>query len=70
MGKKEDWWDDVERDHRGLKWIANVDKDDPSVSVKGHVLGPPRAEDQFSAEELSEMGVVGIYGKVRKDKKP
>ena len=47
-----------------------VDKDDPYVSLKGHVLGHPRAEDQFSAEELSEMGVVGIYVRVRKDKKP
>jgi hypothetical protein len=68
MREEEDWWDDLEKNHRRFKWIANVDKDDPCVNLRGHIVGPPRAVDQFSTEELCEMGVVGIFLKIRKDK--
>jgi hypothetical protein len=70
MGKKEDWREDLEREFGKLKWIANVEKDDINVNVKGYSVGPPKAADQDSAEELDETGVVGIYVRVRKEKKP
>jgi len=63
-------WDEELRKQRGeLKWMANVDKDDDSVRVKGHIVGPPKADDQYTSEELDEMGVVGIYTRTRKDAK-
>jgi hypothetical protein len=70
MRGEEEWWDNLEKNHGRLKWIANVDKDDPCINLKGHIVGPPRALDQFAAEELGQMGVVGIFLKIRKDKKP
>ena len=70
MGKKEDEWEDLEKGYGKLKWIANVEKDDMSVNVRGHMVGPPKAPDPYSAEEWDETGVVGIYVRVRKEKKP
>ena len=58
----------LERKRWKLRWVANVDKDDDAAKMRGHIVGPPKAEDQFSAEELDEMGVVGIYVWVRKNK--
>ena len=69
MDKTKDWDEELRKEHGKLKWIANVDKDDESARLKGHIVGPPKADDQYSAEELDEMGVVGIYTRVRKDKK-
>lgn len=60
MGREEDWWDDLEKNHGRLKWIANVDKDDPCVNLKRYILDPPRDVDQFSAEELGEIGALGF----------
>ena len=68
MHNKEDQ-DGLEEKHGKLKLIANVDKDDKSVRMKGHVVGPPRAEDQYSVEELEEKGVVGLYVRINKDEK-
>jgi hypothetical protein len=69
MDKTKDWDEGLRQEHGNLKWIANVDKDDESVRLKGHIVGPPKADDQYSAEELDEKGVVGIYVRIRKDKK-
>ena len=69
MDKIKDWNDELAQEHGKLKWIANVDKDDENIRLKGHIVGPPKAEDQYSAEELYEKGVVGIYVRARKEKK-
>ena len=69
MEKIKDWDEELRHEHGKLKWIANVDKDDESVIQKGYVVGPPKADDQYSSEELDEMGVVGIYVRTQKDKK-
>ncbi|MCG2778698.1 MAG: hypothetical protein L6406_23730 [Desulfobacterales bacterium] len=69
MDKTKDWDEELRQEHEKLKWMTNVDKDDESVRLKGHIVGPPKADDQYSAEELDEMGVIGIYIRVRKDKK-
>jgi hypothetical protein len=69
MDKTKDWDEGLRQEHGNLKWIANVDKDDESVRLKGHIVGPPKADDQYSAEELDEKGVVGIYVRIRKNKK-
>ena len=69
MDKTKDWDEELRQEHGKLKWIANVEKDDESVRLKGHIVGPPKADDQYSAEELDEMGVVGLYVRIRKDKK-
>jgi hypothetical protein len=69
MDKTKDWDEGLRQEHGKLKWIANVDKDDESVRLKGHIVGPPKADDQYSAEELDEKGVVGIYVRIRKNKK-
>jgi hypothetical protein len=69
MDRIRQWDEELRKQHGMLKWIANVDKDDESVRVKGHIVGPPKADDQYSSEDLEEMGVVGIYTQTRKDKK-
>ena len=69
MDKTKDWDEELRKEHGKLKWMANVDKDDEGVRLKGHIVGPPKADDQYSAEELDEMGVVGIYVRSRKEKK-
>ena len=69
MDKTKDWDEELRKEHGKLKWMANVDKDDEGVRLKGHIVGPPKAYDQYSAEELDEMGVVGIYVRSRKEKK-
>lgn len=69
MDKTKDWDEELQREPGTLKWVANVDKDDESVRVKGHIVGPPKADDQYSAQELDEMGVVGIYTPTGRDKK-
>ena len=69
MDKTKDWEEELRQEQGKLKWMVNVDKDDESVRLKGHIVGPPKGDDQYSAEELDEMGVVGIYVRVRKDKK-
>lgn len=68
MDKTKEWDEELRKEHGKLKWIANVEKDDESVRVKGHIVGPPKADDQYSSEELDEMGVVGIYTRTRKGK--
>ena len=68
MDRKE-YEDAADKKHEKLKWIANVDKDDEGIRRKGYIIGPPKAEDQYSAEELEEKGVVGLYTRLRKQKK-
>ena len=69
MDKIKVWDEQLSQEHGKLKWIANVEKDDESIRLKGHIVGPPKADDQYSAEELDEMGVLGIYVRARKEKK-
>ena len=69
MDKTKDWDEDLRPEHRKLVWVANVEKDDESIRLKRHIVGPPKADDQYSAEELDEMGVVGVYVRIRKGKK-
>lgn len=69
MDKTKEWDEELRKQRGELKWMANVDKDDDSVRVKGHIVGPPKADDQYTSEELDEMGVVGIYTRTRKDAK-
>ena len=69
MDKTKDLNEELIQEHGKLKWVANVEKDDESVRFKGHIVGPPKADDQYSAEELDEMGVVGIYVRAPKEKK-
>ena len=69
MDKIKDLNEELIQEHGKLKWVANVEKDDESVRLKGHIVGPPKADDQHSAEELDEMGVVGIYVRAHKGKK-
>ena len=69
MDKTKNLNEELIQEHGKLKWVANVDKDDESVRFKGHIVGPPKADDQYSAEELDEMGVVGIYVRAYKEKK-
>ena len=69
MDKIREWDEELRKEHGQLRWIANVDKDDESVRTKSHIVGPPKAEDQYSSEELDEMGVVGIYTRARIEKK-
>jgi hypothetical protein len=69
MDKTKDLYEELIQEHGKLKWVANVEKDDESVRLKGHIVGPPKADDQYSAEELDEMGVVGIYVRAPKEKK-
>lgn len=64
--KHEEWMQDIEREHGELKWVANLDKDDEITRAAGHIVGPPKASDQYTAEELDERGVVGIYVRARK----
>jgi hypothetical protein len=67
--KHEEWMQDIEREHGELKWVANVDKDDEITRAAGHIVGPPKASDQYTAEEFDERGVVGIYVRVLKGRK-
>jgi hypothetical protein len=69
MDKTKDWDEALRPERRKLVWVANVEKDDDSVRLKRHIVGPPKADDQYSAEELHEMGVVGVYVRIQKDKK-
>jgi hypothetical protein len=69
MDKTKDLYEELTQEHGKLKWVVNVEKDDESVRLKGHIVGPPKADDQYSAEELDEMGVVGIYLRASKEKK-
>ena len=61
MDRIKHWEDSLEQHHGKLRWVTNIEKDDESARMGGHIIGPPRAGDQHSAEELEEMGVVGIY---------
>ena len=68
MDKTKDLYEELTQEHGKLKWVANVEKDDESVRLKGHIVGPPKADDQYSAEELDEMGVIETAGRDGRDR--
>ena len=70
MDKTKDWDEELRQEHGKLKWIANVEKDDESVRLKGHIVGPPKADDQYSAEKWMKWELLGSmcgFGKTRND---
>jgi hypothetical protein len=44
-----------------LKWITNKLRDTKFISIYKTVEGDPKETEKYSATELEEMGVVGIY---------
>ena len=49
------------------RWIINVGP--YRQGIEGGVMGPPRGSDMYTSEELSRLGVVGVYEKVDEEEK-
>ncbi len=47
------------------RWLTNIEPDNEQYKdyIAAHLIGPPKAAEKYTVEQLKELNIVGIYAK-------